>query len=237
MIAVARREFLAFFRLPLGWVVAALIASLSGAVVAIGILEPGRPASMRPFFIVAVHLLLPTVPAISMRLFSEEARTGTIESLLATPVGSVSLVVGKFLGGWLFLLASLAPTVLLAAVVAISATPAPDPGPIVAGYLALASLGALYLAVGLGVSALTDSQTLAYLGAFILLLTLIVATSILPSMLPDPWASWVAAMSLTERIADASKGVIDLSDQVFFAGWAAVFLTGAAGIVEVRRCR
>lgn len=236
MIAIARREFLAFFRLPLGWVVTAMLAALSGAVVAIGILEPGRPASMRPFFIVAVHLLLPTVPAISMRLLSEEARTGTLEPLLATPIGSVSLVLGKFFGGWLFLLAALTPTLLLAATVFGFAEPAPDPGPVLAGYLAIISLGALYLAVGLAVSALTDSQTLAYLGSFILLLALIVGTSILPNMLPQPWSSWIAALSLTERIADASKGVIDLSDQVFFAGWTAVFLTAASGAVEVRRC-
>lgn len=237
MIAIAGREFLAFFRLPVGWVVAALLALLAGAVVSIEIIVPGQPASMRPFFVVAVHLLLPTVPAISMRLLSEEARSGTLESLATTPVGSASIVVGKFLGGWLFLLAAMAPTLLLPAVLAIVSSPTPDPGPILAGYLAIAMLGGMYLAVGTAVGSLTESQTLAYLGTFILLVGLLVATNLLPAWLPDPLAGWVAQMSLTERIADASKGVIDLSDQVFFAGWACVFLAAATTSLEARRCR
>lgn len=233
---VAARECSSFFRTPLGWVVTALLAALSGTVVAVGILEPGRPASMRAFFVVAVHLLLPVVPAISMRLFSEEARTGTLESLLASPAGSLELVLGKFLGAWGFLLLALAPTALLAGAVWLAATPKPDPGPVITGYATLASLGGAYLALGLVVSVATQSQTLAYLGAFMLLLTLMVGTSVAPGMLPDPFGPLLAPLSLTVRLADAGKGVLDVAHLAYFWGLAAMGVGLSATILEAKRC-
>lgn len=233
---VAGREYASLFRIPLGWVVMALLTALSGLVVALAVLEPGAIASMRAFFVVAVHLLLPVAPAISMRLISEEARTGTLESLLASPVGSFELALGKLVGGWAFLITCLSPTVLMAAALWIAADPVPDPGPLVAGYLTLGSLAAAYLGVGLAVSATTDSQTLSFLATFMILLGLIIATTVGPGIAPAPVDAWLTSLSLTARLSDAGKGVIDLAHLAYFWGIAAVSTAAAATLIEARRC-
>ncbi len=110
LLAIAKREFLSFFLLPVGWIVISLFLLLTGGVFAGAILGPGQPATLRPFFAIAGWLMLPVVPAVSMRLFSEEIRTGSIETLLAAPVRDGVMVLGKFLGAAMFLVAMLLPT-------------------------------------------------------------------------------------------------------------------------------
>ena len=146
---IAVREFASFFRLPVGWVVIALYLLLTGLVFGATVLRPGEAASLRSFFGWANWLLLPIAPAVSMRLFSEETRSGTAEGLMTAPVSDAAVVLGKFVGGGMFLVALLVPTVVYVAVLWRASEPAPDPGPIVAGYLSLVLVSGLYLSIGL----------------------------------------------------------------------------------------
>ena len=144
---IARRELSSYFRLPVGWFTIALFLFLCGCVFALAVLEPGRVASLRAFFGAAGWLLLPVVPAISMRLFSEEMRSGTIEPLITSPARESSIVLGKYLGAVMMLGLMLLPTLLYAWVLAkVSARP-PEFGPLAAGYLSLFLPGVFYLAV------------------------------------------------------------------------------------------
>lgn len=236
-LVIAIREFRSFFRLPVGWIVIALFLFLTGAVFATAILAPGQPATLRPFFAIAGWLMLPVVPAVSMRLFSEEFRTGTIEPLLTSPCRDGALVLGKFLGASMFLLAMLLPTLAYPLTLWIVSDPTPDPGPIAAGYLSLLLLGMLALSIGTVASACTSSQTLAFLATLFVMLGMLLVPSFPIQNLPL-WAQrFLNAVSLAPRMGDFAKGVIDTDHIVWFAastGWLLVLATLA---LQSRRWR
>ena len=234
---IAVREFRSFFRLPVGWVVIALYLFLTGIVLAVRTLVPGEPATLRDFFGFSGFLLLPVVPAISMRLLSEELRSGTIESMMTAPVSDASVVVGKFLGGWMFLGAMVAPTLVYAAGLFAISDPAPDPGPIVAGYMSLLLLGMLYLSVGTLASSLTANQTLAFIGTLLALLVVLMLSGDRAGTLPAPLDRVFLAVALPRRLDDFAKGAIDTSNVVFFLSMSAAFLTLAVVSLESRRWR
>ena len=230
------REFRSFFRVPLGWVAIALYLFLAGVIFAERILAPGEPASLRYLFSISGFLLLPVAPAITMRLLSEELRSGTIEPLMTAPVSDASIVLGKYFGAVAFLAAMVGPTVLHAAVLFWASDPRPDLGPVVAGYLSLLLLGGLYLAVGMLFSSLTENQTLAFLGTFLVLLVALLVSSEVVN-LPAPVARVVTRAALAPRLNDFAKGVIDTGHLIFFLSTAAWFIVLAYASLQTRRWR
>lgn len=233
-VAIATREFASFFRTPLGWVVAALLLFLSGMVFSAAVLNPGSPASMRDFFSLWWYLLLTLAPAISMRLFSEEIRSGTIEPLMSGPVPEIGVVIGKYAGAVLFLLTCLAPT--LAYPLLLEALSRPDWGPILAGYLGVVLVGMLYLAVGTLCSVLTASQTLAFL-ATLFALILIEVASRQGGRLPAPWDGVLHALSIEHRVVDFARGIVDTAHIVYFLVTSGLSLALCALVLRVRRWR
>ncbi len=237
VLVIALREFRSFFRIPVGWIVIALFLLLTGAVFATAILVPGQPATLRPFFAIAGWLMLPVVPAISMRLFSEEFRTGTIEPLLTSPIRDGSLVLGKFAGASMFLLAMLVPTLAYPLTLWIVSDPSPDPGPIAAGYISLLLLGMLALSIGTVASACTSSQTLAFLATLFVMLGMLLVPSFSTQNLPLGAQRILNALSLSPRAGDFAKGVVDTGHIVWFVastGWLLVLATLA---LQSRRWR
>jgi ABC-2 type transport system permease protein len=235
-LAIAAREFWAFFRLATGWVVIALYLLLAGLIVGLGVLSPGQPASLAPLFAVSGWLLLPVAPAVSMRLVSDELRTGTIEPLLTAPVTDWQVALGKYAAAAAFLLTLLAPTLIHVALLYAVADPAPDPGPLLAGYLSVILTGLFYLAVGLFFSTLTASQTLAFLGTLFFLLGPLLAPAA-AGHAPEWLARALFAVSIGPRLADLARGVIDPAHAVFFLSGSALFLVLAALSLESRRWR
>lgn len=236
LLAVFTRELAAYFRTPIGWVVIALYLALSGVVFSFLVLAPAEPASLRPFFGLSGWLLLFVAPAISMRLISEELRTGTIEPLLTAPVSDWVVIVGKYAAAVGFLLLMLAPTLIYPAILEWFSDP--DYGPIAAGYLGLVLAGTLYLAAGTFFSALSASQTLAFLATlFTLLLVRLTTTDALASRAPETLAGWLYAVSIDRRLADFSRGVIDTGDVAFFLAASAWFLVLAVLALQSRRWR
>lgn len=232
---IATREYASFFRVPLGWVVVALFLALSGAVFTGRGFAPGQPATMRAFFDTWWTLLVIIAPAISMRLFSDELRSGTIESLLTTPVAEAVVVLGKYVGAVLFLLTLLAPTLVY--VVLLMSLSHPDPGPIAAGYLGVVLLGMLYLAVGCLASSLTSSQTLAFLGTFFALFIFEVLALVVAPAAPPGVRMFLYALSVDQRMGDFSRGLVDTGHVVFFIAASAWFLALASIVLETRRWR
>lgn len=236
-LSITRRELASLFRVPVGWVVIALYLLVTGVVFQLFTVRPGEVASMRSFFELSAMLLFVVAPAVSMRLFSEEFRSGTIESLMTAPVGDLAMVTGKYLGAVAFLVAMLAPTLSYVGVLALIADGRLDPGPIVAGYASLLLAGMMYLAVGTLISTLTASQTLAFLGTFLALLGLLVGPGLAGPRVPEPFSSWVFALSIGRRVEDLAKGVIDLAHLAFFLGLAGFFLMAAYVSLSSRRWR
>jgi ABC-2 type transport system permease protein len=233
--AIAAREYCALFRTPLGWIVIALYMVMAGVVFGASTLRPGQPASMRPFFEYSVWTLIVVAPAISMRLLTDEIRSGTIEPLLTAPVAEITVVVGKYSAAVGFLVTLLLPTLLYA--VLLEALARPDYGPIAAGYLGLLLLGMHYLAVGTLVSSLTASQTLAFLGTLFTLSLVEIAANVAGPVAPEPIRRVLFALSVNERVADFARGLIDSSHVVFFLAGAAWFLVLASVVLESRRWR
>jgi ABC-2 type transport system permease protein len=216
---IAAREVQSLFRLPVGWIVVALYAFLSALVFVQTALIPGAPATMRYFFAAAAWMMVPIAPAISMRLFAEEARSGTVEMLRTAPVGDFAVALGKHLGAWIFLAITLAPTLVLPLTLALVSEPRPDPGPVFAGYLTLFLVGGLYLGIGTLASALTSSQTLAFLGTLMGIVLLLMLTSLAGPLqtLAGPRAQELAAaFSVIGRVSSLSKGVFDTGAVAFF---------------------
>lgn len=235
--ALATREFASFARTPVGWVVTALYTLFSAAIFVASTLVPGEPASLRYFFGPAGLLLLIIAPAVSMRLFSEELRSGTIEPLAAGPSGEAALVLGKFAGAVLFIAAMLTPTLAFPAVLLMMSSPTPDLGPIVAGYLGLVLVSGVYLSVGLLISTMTDSQTLAYLATLMVLLITLLLTDLAGSRLPGPLAEHLAEYSINTRLGAFAKGVIETGSIVYFAAITATMLAASVLTLGRRRWR
>jgi ABC-2 type transport system permease protein len=235
-VAIATRELSSYFRQPAGWIIIALYLLLSGMVFALAVLVRGEPASLRYFFASSGWLMLPVAPAISMRLISEELRSGTFESLMTSPLSGPSLVLGKFIGACMFMLAMLIPTGIYVAVLFRFASPAPDLGPLVSGYLCLILMGLMYLAVGTLASALTSNATLAFMVTLFAILGFLFMGSV-SEHAPDTLRPILFALTITPRVLDFSRGVIDTGHIVFFLSASAWFLVLAIAAVELRRWR
>ncbi|MBX9738182.1 MAG: ABC transporter permease [Phycisphaerales bacterium] len=232
---IALREFRAFFQLPLGWIIVALCLLGSGFAFTNATLIPGQPASMRDFFAFWWFILAIIAPSISMRLFSEELRSGTFEPLMSSPVSEFSIVLGKYFGALLLLAACLTPTLIYVGV--LGALTRPDYGPIFAGYLGVLLAGALYLAVGLVFSALTSSQTLAFLATMFVLIGVELVIAYGSSQLPPQAARAVGELSANARIADFAKGVVDTANIAYFVVVSAWLVGISAVILRARRWR
>jgi len=234
-LAIARREFVSFFRVPAGWIILALFAFLSGVLFVNQTLIPGQPGTMRYFFIASAWMLIPIAPAISMRLLAEEYRTGSFEALRTTPAGDWGVALGKYLGAMGFLGAVLIPTLALPITLALVSDPVPDPGPIAAGYLMLLLVGSLYLAIGLLASSLTSSQTLAFLGTIMTLALVMATTTLLAPHAGTDAARVLAAFSVVERGAEMGKGIVDSATVALFLLGTAWMVALTAGVLETRR--
>lgn len=229
------RELVSMFRVPAGWIIIALFAFLSAVLFVNQTLIPGQPGSMRYFFSASAWLLIPIAPAISMRLMSEEYRTGSFESLRTTPAGDWAVACGKYLGSIMFLALMLVPSLAYPIVLAIASDPMPDLGPIVAGYLMLLLVGSLYLAIGLLASSTTSSQTLAFLGTMMALVLFMVITSVLAPNAGSKLAPILQKLSVISRAGELGKGVIDSATIFFFLIGSVWMVALTAGVLESRR--
>ena len=232
---LAVRELVSMFRVPAGWIIVALFAFLSAVLFVNQTLVPGEPGSMRYFFSASAWLLIPIAPAISMRLMSEEYRTGSFESLRTTPAGDWAVAWGKYLGSIMFLALMLLPSLAYPVVLTMVSNPMPDPGPIFAGYLMLMLVGSLYLGIGLLASSMTSSQTLAFLGTMMALVLFIVATSALTPSAGSKLGPILQKLSVINRSGELGKGVIDSSTIFFFLIGSVWTIALTAGVLESRR--
>ncbi|NND45259.1 MAG: ABC transporter permease subunit [Xanthomonadales bacterium] len=215
-----RREMTAYFATPVAYVFIIIFLVMAGAFTFyLGNFYERGIADLEPFFRFHPWLFLFLVPAISMRLWAEERKSGTIELLLTLPVTAAQAVLGKYLAAWLFL--GLALSLTFPMWVTVNFLGDPDNGAIAAAYLGSWLMSGGYLAIGACMSALTRNQVVAFI------LSVVVCFGFLLSGLPmimnlfSGWAPQVlldgiASLSFLAHFADISKGVIDLRDLVYF---------------------
>src|SRR3990172_7632067 len=171
---IAKRELASYFSSPVAYVFLVIFLLLTGffTFTAGSFFERGE-ASVAAFFGWHPWLYLVLVPAVGMRLWAEERRSGTLELLLTMPVTTWQAIVAKFLASWIFLAAALALT--FPAIVTVNILGEPDNGVILAGYLGSLVVAGAYLAVSCMTSAMTRNQVVAFILAVVLCLFLILA--------------------------------------------------------------
>lgn len=232
---IALRELRAYFNSPIAYV---FLFAFAGAALFtffnIKAFFARGQADLRGLFEAVPLLLLMLVPALTMRLWAEEAKQGTLEVLLTLPAKDHELIAGKFLASWLLLAAGLALTLPLA--VTVSMLGNMDWGPVMGGYLGALLLGGAYLAVGQFVSALTENQILAFILTFLVCLTLYgLGTELFSGLFPTRTATLLRSLATGSRFLSIARGVIDLRDFIYYVSLTLFFLTLSVGALRVRR--
>ena len=229
---IAKRELASYFSSPVAYVFLVIFLLLTGffTFTAGSFFERGE-ASLAAFFGWHPWLYLVLVPAVGMRLWAEERRSGTMELLLTMPVALWEAIVAKFLASWIFLAVALVLT--FPAVVTVNVLGDPDNGVIFAGYLGSLLLAGAYLAITCMTSAMTRNQVVAFILSVVLCLFLILAGFNPVTDLLVRWASpaavdTVAAFSVVTHFDGFQRGVIDLRDLAYFLSVIgfALFATG-----------
>ena len=220
LMTVLRRELAGYFATPVAWVFIVIFLVMTAVFTFyLGGFYTRGIADLEPFFRFHPWLYLFLVPAISMRLWAEERRSGTIELLLTLPLTVTQAVLGKYLAAWLFL--GLCLLLTFPIWLTVNYLGDPDNGAILAAYLGSWLMAGGMLAIGSCLSALTRNQVVAFI------LSVVVCFLFLLSGLPmvlDLFSAWapqllidaIAGLSFLAHFADISRGVLDLRDLVYF---------------------
>jgi ABC-2 type transport system permease protein len=237
---IARRELGAYLVSPISYLVATLFLLVEGYsfwlfLRVVNQHQTMHGAVLQYFFggTVLFWLFVMFLAAvITMRLVAEERRAGTLEPLLTAPVGEASIIVGKYLGCLAFYIALWLPTLLYVIVLAAYAPPdaAPDPGPLVAGYLGTFVVSSSALALGLLFSTVTRNQILAAVLSFVALSLLL-----LVGARSGPWAEPLQPLNLFRQMEDFGRGIVDSRAIVYHLGWIALALFAATRALAVGR--
>ena len=226
--ALFRREFLGYFRSPVAYVfIVIFLLATGGCAFFLGQLFESNQASMDPFFAFLPWLYLVLVPAVGMRLWAEERRTGTIELLFTLPVTIEQAVVAKFLAGWAFLAVALFLTFPI--YMSIVYLGPPDHGVIFTGYLGALLMAGSYLAVTCWTSALSRNQVISFILSAVVCFVLVlvgwgVFASILPGVLPAYWVDVISNLGFISHFQQISRGVVDFRDLIYFGSVIGSFL-------------
>jgi ABC-2 type transport system permease protein len=229
---IVKRELASYFNSPVAYVFLVIFLLMTGffTFTAGNFFERGE-ASLAAFFGWHPWVYLVLVPAVGMRLWAEERRSGTMELLLTMPVAPWQAILAKFLASWLFLALALALT--FPAILTVNLLGEPDNGVIAAGYLGSLLLAGAYLAITCMTSAMTRNQVVAFILAVVICLFLILAGFNPVTDLMVRWASpavvdTIAAFSVVTHFDGFQRGVIDSRDLIFFLSIIgfALFATG-----------
>jgi len=236
---IFKRELRAYFSTPLAYVFIVIFLALTGSFTFFfgNFFERGQ-ADLNPFFLFHPWLYLFLVPAIAMRLWAEERRSGTIELLMTLPTTTFAAVLGKFLAAWVF--AGIALLLTFPVWLTVNWLGGPDNGVILVSYLGSWLMAGAFIAIGACVSAVTKSQVIAFVvGAAACFLFLMSGVDLVLAAF-RPWApplvvDTVASFSFITHFGQLTKGVIDLATLLFFVSLIAVCLIINTLLVDLKK--
>jgi ABC-2 type transport system permease protein len=236
---IFRREFASYFATPLALVFIVIFLVLAGALAfGFGQFYESGQADLGSFFYFHPWLYLFLMPALSMRLWAEERKSGSIELLMTLPIAPWQAVFGKFLAAWA--VAGLALALTFPIWITVNYLGDPDNGVIFAGYLGSLFVAGGMLAIGACISAVTRNQVIAFiLSAVVCFLFLLsgfpLVLDFLPAWLPQPIVDAVASLSLWTHALSIRKGVIDLRDLLYFISLMAAWLAANAIVLDIKK--
>lgn len=236
---IVRREFAGYFATPLAYVFTVIFLALSGAFAFyIGRFFERGQADLVAFFSYHPWLYLLLVPAISMRLWAEERKSGSIELLMTLPVTTVQAVAGKFLAAWIFIGIALGLTFPMWITVNVLGNP--DNGVIAASYLGSLLMAGAFLAIGSCVSALTRNQVIAFIVAatvcFLFTMSGVeLVLNFFRGWTPEVLIDTIASLSFLTHFQSVTEGVIDFRDIVFYGSMIVFWLFVNVTVVDLRK--
>jgi ABC-2 type transport system permease protein len=236
---ILRRELASYFATPIAYVVLVIFLLMANLFAfSFGQLFERGQADLAPFFTFLPWLYLFLIPAVSMRLWAEERRNGSIELLLTQPITLWQAVLGKFFAAWLFVGIALALTFPIW--ITVNYLGDPDNGVIVAGYLGSLLMAGGFLAVGACLSAATKNQVVAFILTAVVCFLLLLAgfplvLDFFRTFFPQSVVDAVANLSFLTHFAAIGKGVLDLRDILFFLLTIGFWLYASAVVIDLKK--
>ena len=236
---IIKRELQSYFATPIAYVFIVIFLVMSGVFGFYfgGLYERGQ-ADLMPFFNFHPWLYLFLVPAVAMRLWSEERNSGNIELLMTLPVRKMDWVLGKFIAAWLFI--GLALLLTFPIVISINYLGNPDNGLILASYFGSFLLAGGFLAIGSCISAATKNQAIAFILTVVICFLFLLSgfpmvLNFFKMFLPQIMVDAVASTSFLTHFDSITKGVLDLGDLSYFAITIGVWLYATSLVIDMKK--
>ncbi|WP_130618569.1 ABC transporter permease subunit [Dyella amyloliquefaciens] len=237
--AVMRRELRSYFVTPVAYVFLVIFLVMSGILTFYaGDFYERRQADLQPFFVMHPWLYLVLVPAVSMRMWAEEAKGGTLELLLSLPLSLGQAMLGKFIAAWLFI--GLALVLTFPIWLTVNYLGSPDNGVILAGYIGSWLMAGAFLAIGACLSAVTQSQVVAFVLTLVVCFLLILVgqsqvMEFFQGAMPRKLVNGLAHLSMLRHFEAISRGVLDVRDLLYFVLSMAAWLTAGVLVLDLKR--
>ncbi|NBC84390.1 MAG: gliding motility-associated ABC transporter permease subunit GldF [Bacteroidetes bacterium] len=242
MIAIIRKEISNFFSSLTGYIVIIVFLVINGLFLWV---FPGefnimdsQYAGLEPLFFLSPWVFLFLIPAITMRSFAEEKKSGTLQLILTKPIGELELVLAKYFSNLVLVILALIPTLIYYISVIKLGSPEGniDHGGTWGSYIGLLFLSGIYVSIGIFASILTDNQVVAFIIA--VLITFVIFTGFdsiaeIPAL--ESVSTTISKFGINEHYKSMSRGVIDSRDLVYFICTIAIFITGTQWILKVKK--
>lgn len=231
VIPIFQREMSAYFFSPMAYIVISVFLLITGWIFTSEMFL-ANDSSLRSVFSFIPFIFLFFVPAITMRLLSEERKSGTIELLFTMPISDIEIVLGKYLAGLGLLVISLLFTIPYAATIIFLGSP--DVGMMLTGYVGLVLMGASYIAIGTFASTISGNQVISFIIAFLIIFALWLIDKFL-MLVPPAMVAYVQYLSIDYHFENISRGVIDTRDIVYYLSLVVFMLSLAKLSLESRK--
>jgi len=239
LVPIIKRELMSYFRSPVAYIfIVIFLVSTSGTTWFVGNFYQGNEASLESFFFFHPWLYLFLIPAVGMRLWAEDRRSGAIELLLTLPVGLLTAVVAKFLAAWIFI--GIALLLTFPMVITVYYLGSPDTGLIVSGYLGSLLMAGAYLAITCWTSSMTKNQVIAFIVSFfICLIQVLLGWGFLQTLLVSVFPVWladaIAFFSFGTHFEGFHRGLVDSRDVIYFLSVIGFMLFTTVIVLENRK--
>ena len=239
LLSIYKREFTSYFVTPVAYVFIVIFLFMTGVFTFyLGAFYESNQADLEPFFRFHPWLYLFLIPAISMRLWSDERKSGTIELLMTLPVSTTDTVVAKYLAAWSFTAIALSLTFPMW--ITVNYLGSPDNTVVLASYIGSLIMAGGFLAIGSCISALTKSQVISFVISVVICFMFILSgfpmvLDLFESWAPQAVVDAVASFSFLTHFTSIKKGVIDIRDLIYFAALITFWLYVNIIIIENKK--
>jgi len=232
MLAIVKKELKSYFNSPIAYIVITIFVGFTGFFFfALFEFFEFNQAELRNLFQLMPWMLCFAIPAVTMKLFSEERQSGSFEILMTLPVSTVDIVLGKFLAGTIFSAVMISPTLVYLVTVVLLGSP--DFGPIIGGYIGVMLLSAAYTSVGILASSMTRNQVISFFSAWAACFSLWLIDKVViffPAKL-----GFISYLGTDYHFQNIIKGIVDSKDVVYFISICVLSLMFTVKVIEERR--